>query len=136
MAELLELPHFIEQYRVAEMEVRGRGIEARLHLERLAPLEFLDQLRADQHLVRATMQLCNLFLKSRSSFTVQIQVDTSALKRRQVVVAENIKRGARCVCREKRRLRSQDSGSRRARCALTSGNRDVNALRLTWHSTL
>ena len=68
VAELLELPHLVEQYRVAQMQVRRRGIEARLHLQRLAPLEFLDQLRADQHLVRATMQLCNLFLESRRHF--------------------------------------------------------------------
>ena len=70
MAELLELPHLVQQYRVAQVQVGRRGIEARLHLERLAPLQFLHQLRADQHLVRATMQLCNLFLKSRRHFVI------------------------------------------------------------------
>ena len=60
VAELLELPHLVEQHGVPEMQV-GRGrVEARLDVQRLAPAQLLDQLGGDQHLLGASLQLCEL----------------------------------------------------------------------------
>ena len=39
VAELLELPELLQQHGVAEMEIGGGGIEARLHAQRLAARE-------------------------------------------------------------------------------------------------
>ncbi len=41
---VLELPHFIEQHGVPEMQIRRGGIEPRLDVQRFAALQFFDQL--------------------------------------------------------------------------------------------
>ncbi len=128
VAELLELPHFVEQHRVAQVEIRRRGVEPRFHLQRFAPLQFLHELRANEHLVRAPVQLGNLFLKSRRPFFVNPS-SVRSLEEATVSV-ENATRGAPVRVGFVRRPPSRGSGSWRALCALTSGTSGAKALRL------
>jgi hypothetical protein len=50
--EVLELPHFVEQHRMAQMQVRRRGIEARLDAQGATELEPGLELITLQDLVR------------------------------------------------------------------------------------
>jgi hypothetical protein len=55
MAQFLEMPQLVDQHRVAEVQVRSRRIEPRLHTQRTPGLETLDQFRLDKQFIRATL---------------------------------------------------------------------------------
>ena len=61
MAEILELPHLVDQHRVAEVQVRRGGVEAGLNPQRLAALQLAFELRGQQQVLRAARQLDHLF---------------------------------------------------------------------------
>ena len=78
--ELLELAHLVEQHRVPEMQVGGGGIKACLHAQRRATPELLHQVRGGEHLARATVKLCDLFLEIHRH-SVKPVLKRSALRR-------------------------------------------------------
>ena len=53
VAEVLELPHLVQQNRVAEMQVRGRRVEPRLYAQRLPAGELAHQILFHDQLVGA-----------------------------------------------------------------------------------
>ena len=61
VAELLELPHLVQQYGVSEMKIRGRGIESGLDRQRSLLLEPVPELRLEHDLFGAAHQLRKLF---------------------------------------------------------------------------
>ena len=61
MPELLELAHLVDQHRVPEMQIRCRGVEARLDAQRHAARQFALELGGQQHFVRAARQLDQLW---------------------------------------------------------------------------
>ena len=60
MAELLELPHLVQQHGVAEMQVRRGGIEAGLDQQRLAAPQLPDQVGFGEDLLGAASELGEL----------------------------------------------------------------------------
>jgi len=72
VAKLLELPHFVEQHRVPEMQVRCRRIEAGLDAQRLTSTQLADQLVNDEHLLGTPLELRQLGLEISHSRTTSI----------------------------------------------------------------
>jgi len=66
MAELLKLPHLVQEHGMAEMNIRGRGVEPGLHAERLfrreGPLQLLQEVILKDDLHRAALYDLKLFL--------------------------------------------------------------------------
>ena len=60
VAEVLKLPHLVEQHGVTEVEIRRRRIEACLDLEWTALAELFLEFLLAQHLVGATRELTHL----------------------------------------------------------------------------
>ena len=60
--ELLKLPHLVDQHSVAEVQIRGRRVEPRLHDEGPPELELRLETVLGQDFVRAASQLRDLFL--------------------------------------------------------------------------
>ncbi len=61
--ELLELPHFIEQHGVTQVQVRRGRIESGLDMQRFAALQFGNQLTFREQFLRAALELGQLFVE-------------------------------------------------------------------------
>ncbi len=57
MPQLLELPHFVEQHGVPEMQIGRRRIEAGFHAQRLTSVQLANQIRFGQQVLRTTLEL-------------------------------------------------------------------------------
>src|SRR5258706_7890292 len=61
MTKILKLPELVDQYRMSEMKIRCSRIEAGLDPQRMALLEFLDELRLDDQLAASAFRNFQLF---------------------------------------------------------------------------
>ena len=77
MAEVLELPHLVEEHRMTQVQVGRGGIEPGLHPQRTAGLEFFDEILLDQQLIAAALEDIQLFF----DFHVQFAVAPLAFRR-------------------------------------------------------
>src|SRR5258706_15808994 len=61
MTKILKLPELVDQYSMSEMKIRCSRIEAGLAPQRMALLEFLDELRLDDQLAASAFRNFQLF---------------------------------------------------------------------------
>ena len=67
MPELLELAHLVDEHGVAEVQVRGRRVEAGLDPQRLAARELLQKVRLGQEFGGAAAQFLELSVPAPAS---------------------------------------------------------------------
>src|SRR5208283_4019839 len=65
VAEHLKLPHLVDEYRVAEVEIRRGRIEPRLDRQRLTPRELALEVRLEKDLLRPALELDQLFSRTQ-----------------------------------------------------------------------
>ena len=62
VAQILEMTHFVDQHRMAQMQIRRSRVETRFHPKRFALFEFLPQVLFPDDFVRPTADPLQRFL--------------------------------------------------------------------------